>query len=141
MKKRDLATLALIGISAGLVVGGCNQKGKNNNHSNNNQSGMEQMSPDMKAFYSSLSPEAQKKFMELDAQHKMMAVEMANQTGVGENKCKGMGGCATANNTCAGENECKGQGGPPVKDPSQAVDVQHEHQMDQRQKMQNGMDE
>jgi len=132
MKKRDLATLALIGISAGLVIGGCQQQKKNGN---NKTSAAEQMSPDMQTFYNSLSQEAQRKFTDLDAQHRMMAVEMANQSCNAKNACAGMGGCATKEHACAGQNSCKGQGGPPVKDPNKAVEIQYRNQMNQRQKM------
>ncbi|MCH9625608.1 MAG: hypothetical protein S4CHLAM123_07840 [Chlamydiales bacterium] len=134
MKKRDLSTLALVGISAGLMMGGCNQKetDKKGDDTGNKAHAAEQLSPDMKSFHDSLSPTAQKKFMELDAQHKMMAIEMANQSCNGRNKCASMGGCSSANNSCAGENGCKGQGGAPVKDPNKAVDVQYKMQKDQR---------
>jgi len=140
MKKIDLTSLAMIGISAGLVVGGCQNNHKHNDR-DHNQSNGEQMSPDMQAFYASLSSKGQKEFEELDAQHKMMAVEMANQECNGKNSCKEMGGCATADNACAGKNDCKGKGGPPVKDPNQAVEVQYKNQMQQRQEMQSKMND
>ncbi len=136
MKKNDLAKLAMIGISAGLMVGGCQQK---NGPDRNKASADEQMSPDMQSYYNSLSSDAQKKFMELDAQHKMMAVEMAHQSCKGQNKCAGMGGCGTVDHKCAGQNSCKGQGGNPVKDASKAVEVQYKNQMDQRQNTNGGM--
>lgn len=135
MKKRDLATLAMIGISAGLLVGGCQQQNK----SSTKMSAAEQMSPDMQTFYNSLSPEGQRKFMELDAQHRMMAIEMSNQKCTGKNNCASMGGCATAAHACAGQNGCKGQGGTPVRDSNRAVEVQHRNQTNQRQRMNNQM--
>jgi len=136
MKKKDLATLAMLGISAGLMVNGC-QKGS---HSPGNKAAAdEQMSSDMQSFYSALSPDAQKKFMQLDAQHKMMAIEMAQQSCNGKNKCAGMGGCSTSQHQCAGKNSCKGQGGTPVKDPNKAVETQYNNQMGHRQKTNSGM--
>ena len=135
MKRRDLTTLAMIGISAGLMVGGCQP---NDGRSNNKAAADEQLSPDMQSFYSSLSSDAQQKFMQLDAQHKMMAVEMANQSCNGKNKCSGMGGCSTAEHQCAGQNGCKGQGGAPIKDPNKAVEAQYKNQIGQRQKTNNG---
>lgn len=136
MKKRDLATLAMIGISAGLIAGGCQQTTKDkdtkrggNRTNGNGLQAAENMSADMQSFYASLSPDAKKKFDQLDAQHKMMAMEMANQQCNGKNKCAGMGGCSTADHSCAGENGCKGQGGAPVKDANKAVDIQYKHQM------------
>ncbi len=134
MKKKDLATLAMIGISAGLIAGGCQKKpketngGNNNNGSHRNGNSAAQIAAEMKSFYNSLSPDAQKKFMSLDAKHKMMALEMANQSCNGKNACAGMGGCASADNACAGQNGCKGHGGPPVKDPNKAVNIQYKAQ-------------
>ena len=135
MKKNDLAMLAMIGISAGLMVGGCQKNGPDRNKA----SAGEQMSPDMQSYYNSLSSDAQKKFMELDAQHKMMAVEMAHQSCKGQNKCAGMGGCGTPDHKCAGQNSCKGQGGVPIKEASKAVEVQYKNQMNQRQNTNGGM--
>lgn len=133
MKKRDLASLAVIGVTAGMMVSGCQQfqkktspkkpqKENGNNH---------QMSPEMKSFYANLSPDAQKEFMSLDAHHKMMAMEMAQQKCHGQNSCAGMGGCKTAEHSCAGKNSCKGEGGPPIKDPNKAVHVQYQQQQAQ----------
>lgn len=134
MKKNDLVTLAMVGISAGLMVGGCQKGGTDHNKA----SAAEQISPDMQVFYNSLSVDMQKKFMQLTAQHKMMAVEMAQQSCSGHNKCAGMGGCGTADHKCAGLNSCKGQGGAPVKDPNKAVEAQF-NQMNQRKDTNGGM--
>ncbi len=130
MKKQNLATLAVIGVGAGLLLGGCQQHEKQAPAKNgaNGKAPAEEAGADMQAFSSSLSPEGKKKFEELDAQHKMMAVEMANQECNGKNKCAGLGGCATADNACAGSNSCKGKGGAPVKDPNKAVEVQYKNQ-------------
>ncbi|MCC5831461.1 MAG: hypothetical protein JJU12_00255 [Chlamydiales bacterium] len=136
MKKRDLTTLAMIGISAGLIAGGCQQREKdkreNGNHHNNHNGELhaaEHMNADIQKFYESLSPEAKKKFDQLDARHKQMAMEMAHQQCNGKNKCAGMGGCATAEHNCAGQNSCKGEGGPALKDPNKAIEIQYKNQM------------
>lgn len=136
MKKRDLAKLALLGISAGLMATGCQQGGKSGNKT---AAAEEKMNSDMQAFYSSLSPSAQQKFIELDAQHRMMAMEMIQSACKGKNSCKGMGGCGTQTHACAGKNSCKGQGGARIQDPNKAVEVQFKNQMQQRQQMQNNM--
>lgn len=137
MKKRDLAKLALLGISAGLIATGCQQGGGKSG--NKGAAAEEQMTSDMQTFYSSLSPSAQKKFMELDAQHRMMAMEMVKGSCNGKNNCKGMGGCATQSHACAGQNGCKGQGGAPIKDANKAVEVQYKNQTKQRQNMNGSM--
>lgn len=138
MKKRDLATLAILGISAGLLVGGCQKRGAGG-PSNTKASAAEQLSPDMQAFYNSLSAESQQKFMQLDAQHKMMAIEMSQQSSGNKNQCSGFGGCETSQHACAGQNACKGQGGNPIRDPNKAVDIQYKNQTSQRQKTNGGM--
>jgi|GEM_PF-2352671 len=132
MKKRNLATLAALGVTAGLTFG-CQQSGSNKQTETKPAAVAEQMKPDMAAFYKTLSPEAQKQFDALDADHKEMAVEMANQSCNGKNKCSGMGGCASEKNSCAGQNSCKGEGGAPVKNADEAVEAQYDNQMKGRQ--------
>ncbi len=136
MKKRNLATLAMIGISAALFVTGCQNQGESEQ-----ERGLEEFSSDMDAFYNSLNAEGQNKFKQLDAQHKMMAIEMSRQSCSGQNSCSGMGGCATALHQCAGANACKGGGGFPIQDRNKAVEIQYNNQMRQRQKANGNMDE
>lgn len=138
MKKRDLAKLAMLGISAAMIVGCGNAQGDASGE-DQPSSGQQQQSSDMQSFYNSLSSDAQKKFNQLDAQHKMMAIEMTHQTCNGKNSCAGMGGCKTSQNSCAGQNGCKGQGGEPIKDPNKAVEVQYKNQQKQRQGMNQSM--
>lgn len=79
MKKRDLAALMMIGVSAALLIGGCQQKQQG-------QAGQPQSSANYegaaqgqsKNFVTALSADNQKKFNELDDQHKQAAVDMAN---------------------------------------------------------------
>jgi hypothetical protein len=130
MKRKNLALLAALGVGAGLFVAGCEEKGSNQD--GNQATAAEQLSPETQKFYDSLSSQAQKKFMELDAQHRMMAMEMAQQSCSGKNDCKGLGGCATNEHSCAGKNGCKAQGGTPVKDANKAVDVQYKQQQNQK---------
>lgn len=127
MKKRDLLTLALIGMGAGLMLGACQT-----NQNPPKTAAAEQGNPESDAFYKSLSSDSQKKFDQLDAQHKAMAMEMTHATCKGKNSCKGQGGCKTSTHDCAGLNDCKGQGGEPAKDPNKAVDLQYKNQTKQR---------
>jgi hypothetical protein len=125
MKKRDLMALAMIGISSGLMVTGC-QKGTDKK---SNISAEEQKAPvDAASFYNMLSDDAKKKFDQLDEKHKAAALEMYNQSCNGKNSCAGKGGCSTAKHDCAGKNDCSGQGGAPVKDANKAVDAQMKNQ-------------
>ena len=133
MNKRDLATLAVIGIG---VATGCQKAGgatEENSHydlpSQKDEGHSHKASLNKQAFYNSLSTEGKRKFSTLNAQHQMMAIEMANQSCNGKNECAGMGGCKSANNSCAGKNACKGQGGSPVHDNNKVVMIQHHKQM------------
>ncbi len=130
MKKRDLLSLAMLGVGAGLLLGAC--QGGNQKPTT---SAAEQMSPDMQSFYNSLSTDAQKKFDQLDAKHKNMVMEMMKQDCKGKNDCKGMGGCKTADHECAGKNECKGKGGPAEKNSNKAVEAQYLNQTKERSSM------
>ena len=78
MKKNKLMSLALLGISAvSLVTNGCGKASGDD------------MTPEMKSFYEQLTPEAQQKFLQLDTEHKKMAVNFANQYCKGESQCGG----------------------------------------------------
>ncbi len=129
MKKFNLSSLVIIGISAGVLAVSCETQRPVHEPSSRPPGGMEEMNPDMQSFYNSLSPEGKKKFHDLDAQHKMMSIEMTHQACSGKNSCASMGGCKASGHECAGLSGCKGQGGEPVRDPNRAVDVQHRNQM------------
>ena len=78
MKKTKLMSLALLGISTvSLLANGCAQTTG------------DEMTPEMKSFYEQLAPEARQKFLQLDTEHKQMAVEFANQYCKGEAQCGG----------------------------------------------------
>ena len=124
MKKSNLTTLVMIGMSAGFLAGGC-EKGKKGFFSSSEQLNVA-VHPELKSFYDSLSNQEKEKFLQLDFQHQMMANEMVLQGCSGKNTCKGKGGCRTARHTCAGKNNCKGMGGLPVTDPNRAVEVQYQ---------------
>lgn len=139
MSKRELATWAVIGITA--ATSACQrakaqEEGKQQSipsHPQQQDMGHQhRMSAQKEAFYNSLSSGGKKKFMELDSQHQHMAMEMADQSCNGKNSCAGMGGCKSAYNACAGKNSCKGQGGEPVNDPNKAVMIQHLKQYGKR---------
>lgn len=139
MKKKDLATLAMIGISTGLLIGGCQQNQKGGGGGCSKRASSQQFkNMDMQSFQAALSPEARQKFLALDTEHKKMAMEMAEQGCKGKNACKGKGGCKTADHACAGKNACKGKGGEPVENVDKAVAVQFENQSNAGSRNQNG---
>lgn len=72
MKTRDLFSLTALVVGAALLLGACQ-----NGNQRPKTSAAEQMSPEMKSFYSSLSADGQRKFDKLDPQHKNMAMDMA----------------------------------------------------------------
>lgn len=73
---------------------------------------LNQLNPDAKATYQTLSPEG-----------KALALKLANQSCKGLNDCKGLGSCKTDDHSCAGKNGCKGQSKCSFKDKNQAVKV------------------
>lgn len=128
MKKRDLTALALIGISAGLVIG-CQQTTTKKNGGNlppreaprvepgaRNPNALnadeERISADMQDFYNSLSSDSQKKFQKLDTAHRKLAVDMT------QNECAGTGGCKGRNESERGKSLA----------PNRAVEVQYNNQ-------------
>jgi hypothetical protein len=132
MKKNELLNLAMLGVSVGLLVTGCERR-ENKPKNPTTHSAAIQMPADMQAFYSNLSPDAQQKFLQMDNLHRKMSVEMLNHGPHGQNSCQGLGGCQGISHSCAGLNDCKGQGGArALTNPNQAVDVQYNNQYQQR---------
>ena len=77
MKKRNLSRLALLGIGITLLAAGCDTaKG-------------DEMSTDMKTFYEQLTPDAQRKFRELDESHKQAAMKILELGCKADIQCKG----------------------------------------------------
>lgn len=74
MKKQKMMMLALIG----MLAGGCSSAQGDS------------MSSDMQTFYEQLSPDAQQKFMQLDKQHKQMAMDVVQQGCKAAHECKGI---------------------------------------------------
>lgn len=128
MKKRDLTALALIGISAGLVIGCQQQNAPKRNGGNvppreapgapgaRNPNALnadeEKVSADMQDFYNTLAPDSQKKFQKLDTAHRRMVVDMT------QNSCAGEGGCKGRNESEKGK----------ALSPNRAVEVQYNNQ-------------
>ena len=102
MKKTKLISLAMIGISMGLMTI-CYAHGPNE----------QKMNSEMQSFYQMLTPDAQKKFLELDETHKKAALEIYAEG------CKAL-------------SDCKGYR-------EQAVEQQYSNQMQQRQKTNEAM--
>ncbi len=128
MKKKDLVKLAMVGMSAGILMTGCQSKKGSSKQSY--LSADEPVSADQQKFFSSLFSASQSKYQQLDSQHRQMAKQMTEQSCKGQNQCKSLGGCKSAQNNCAGLNGCKGQsGGNPIKDPNKAVELQYRNQM------------
>ncbi len=111
MKKIDLASLALLGITAGLTVSSCQEcPSRPSNPSSHHTAAAEQMNPEMDAFFNRLSPASKRKFMDMDEQHRAMAMELTNAS-------------------CKGPHNCGGT------DPNESVQIQYQNQMQQRSQM------
>ncbi|MCH9627941.1 MAG: hypothetical protein S4CHLAM2_15900 [Chlamydiales bacterium] len=89
MKKRNLAKLALMGVSAGLLVGAAPSQA------------------DIQTFYQGLSSEAQNAFNELDASQQMQTVELAQSCGSfgGSSSC-GASSCSGSSSRMGGSSSC-----------------------------------
>lgn len=118
MDKGHLVRLTMIGIaSLGLIAGGCRKNGTQP-QLRSGLTAAEQSDSDMRKLYNSLSPAAQKKFDELDAEHKKMLMDMLFLCDE-EKSSKAEQGDAEENDiyTC---------------NPNKAVDAQYRHQMEQK---------
>lgn len=78
MKKRNLATLALMGITMGLLT---------TSFTANDQ---QTFSPEEKTFYDMLDENGKKEFSELDTKHRKMALSTIEQSCKAEHECKGI---------------------------------------------------
>jgi hypothetical protein len=141
MKKPDLKSLALMGITGGLILssqgnaadyqttGTHNQHATANNAEKHREMSeselMEKLDANHKAMYKEMTPEGKK-----------MALKLANQSCAGTNECKGLNACKTDNNACAGKGGCKGQSKCSFKDKNKAVDTANQHMQQKRTEMQ-----
>lgn len=76
MKKKDLLSIAMMGVCAGLLMGACQAP------ANNNQRGMySNGDAETQNFYRMLSPEYQRKFDQLDARGRANAMQMYRDNG------------------------------------------------------------
>lgn len=130
MKKSDIKKLALMGLSAGLLINAqhifaetSSERTKNQAESdpNDQNRGYHLLSEDELelelnaegiALYKSLSPEG-----------KELARYVASQRCQFTNKCAGLNACQTEKNDCAGKGACKGQGKCAFADKNAAVKI------------------
>jgi hypothetical protein len=124
---KNLAMLALLGLTSGLVVS-CKMNENKQQPGGNQKKTAGQVAPaqqsmtaDEKAFYNKLNMEGKKTFEQMNSADRQKAMRTANAGCQGRNECKGLGGCATDEHECKGENDCKGKGGCAVTDPNDAV--------------------
>ncbi len=83
MKKRDLLAFAMICMSAALLIGACGQQPTSGG------TAPAAMNASNQAFYSTLNPDAQKKFKDLDARRQQAAIDAA-ATGTDANSAVSM---------------------------------------------------
>lgn len=139
MSKSRLKQLALLGLSSGLVVG-CGGGSKSEKKAEEAKSDMghqhKQMSesPDdaEAALLAQLDDKHRAMFHSLDAEHKELALQMAQQTCAGQNECKGLNMCKGAHNACAGQGSCAGTGGCGWSDQNLMIRVVMKHMAEKR---------
>jgi hypothetical protein len=111
MKKQDLKKLALIGISAGIVLskGPLSAAVSDDTLKKNNESNMNYHLMTEDELLLELTPEGEKLYHSLDAEGKKLALAVASQYCNGTNICRGLNACKTDDNECAGKGACKGK--------------------------------
>ncbi len=155
MKKRNLKSLALTGLAAGLLVsaqGITADKTKQPTTQQKQASGGDDFD---KAFAKydgnityhlmteeellrELTPEGQKMYKSLSPEGKELARKVASTACNGQNECKGLGGCETEEHSCAGKNKCKGKGKCAQPDKNLAVKLVYDKMKEKREKANGG---
>lgn len=142
MNKDRMMQLALMGLTSGLVVG-CGGGDKKPSDAKDLQDAVndkkQQVSGGEQGAEATLLAELDDKhraiYHSLDAKHKEMALEMAQQACAGQNECKGLNQCKGASNACAGQGQCAGMGGCAWSDKNMMVRVVMKHMAEQRGQM------
>ncbi|SCA64145.1 hypothetical protein SCG7086_CG_00030 [Chlamydiales bacterium SCGC AG-110-P3] len=131
MKKKStqLKSLAMLGLSTGLIFG-C--QSTDASAGNSNQAEQAALMTETELL-SQLNAESTALYNALDAEGKELARELASQQCAGKNKCGGLNSCADDNNACAGQGGCGGQSKGPFTDKNLAVKVAAKHMKEQRE--------
>jgi hypothetical protein len=132
MKGKDLTTLALMGLTSGLMMSCQGENGTKDAPETKLQ--QTQMSPDEQAFYRQLNAWGKKNFERMNSEQRLMVMKAAKAGCHGRNDCKGLGNCKTDKNSCAGNNDCKGEGGCAAS-PNKAVELVKKQMESKRSKM------
>lgn len=135
MNKKELKKIALLGLSAGLLVTNVQAASAEKDLSPTSskediQQGYHLMSE--AELKEKLNPEGIKLYDSLDAEGKALARSVASQRCQGMNQCKGLNACKTDKNACQGKGECKGQGKCVIMDKNNAVKLVHDKMKDKR---------
>lgn len=143
--KKDLKTLALMGLGGILMTQAQAHAGQQNNDNRYYMAdSMDSMQNSSKKMTESdliqkLNPETRLVFQSLDKEGKDLALKLAEQACKGKNSCKGMNSCKSKDNTCAGTGGCKGQSAAPFTNKNMAVMLAAKNMAEKRLKsMANG---
>jgi hypothetical protein len=139
MKKPDLKSLALMGITGGLFLSSqCNAADYQSKGAPQNQNKAMHQSKEMSEseLMEKLDANHKAMFKDMTPEGKKMALKLANQTCAGTNECKGLNACKTDDNGCAGKGGCKGQSKCSFKDKNKAVEAANQHMQQKRTEMQ-----
>lgn len=152
MKKRNLRTLALMGIASGVILSqtvDANERGNQTAISsllatNTSSQPATRTEPDPndgnlgyhlmteEELMLELNDEGQKMYKELDPSNKKLALEVASKRCANTSACKGLNACKTDKNSCAGQGSCKGQGKCAISDKNLAVKLVYDKMMKKR---------
>jgi hypothetical protein len=134
MNKKNLAKLALCGITSGLLVSATGTTSTTGTKDTTVKSDAKQDSSDAyqrgnitfhemteSELVLQLNAEGQATYNKLSPEGKALALKVASSSCTGENPCAGLNACKTDSNDCAGKGKCKGFGKCSIADKNLAV--------------------
>jgi hypothetical protein len=142
MKRQDLMSLALLGLTAAGLVGGNTLSAEEATNGAPKAecacpaAACKPMTAEQQAFYGKLNDQGKQMFIKMDMEGRNMAMQTA-KAAPGKNSCAGLNGCAApGKNDCMGKGSCKGTSVKGFSDPNKAVQVTYDKMMAKRQGMQ-----
>lgn len=133
MKKKNLASLAFIGLSSGLLITYPLLSEDSSTDPNSENVGYHLMTED--ELFSLLNAKGRALYKSLSPEGKKLALETASARCNGTNQCKGLNACRTDKNDCAGQGACQGQGKCALSDKNLAVKLVAKKMAEKREKV------
>lgn len=126
-KKNNLKKIAMLGMAGGILLSHQQADAAPNSNWENQyiaaEEGQSSRTMSEMDLLSKLSPDGKALYEGLNAEGKLLALKLANQTCKGHNDCKGQNSCKSEENACAGLGGCKGKSKGAFTDKNMAVKV------------------